>query len=471
MPIATDYIDLKTNIPSEMRTREWNRVSAWCRERAFFMASVANAEVLDEFRRTVRQVAEGRMAAGEARDRLRRYLQDAGYRAAEGLQGTIKDLASERRMDVALQTNTAMAREWARRKQALADAAHPGWELYRAAAAAAPRDWAARWQKAAADVGWEGVARSGGMVALVASPIWRALSAFGQPYAPFDWGSKMRTRPVDYRTCEQLGLVGAGAGGDAQGEAAAEEAAEEGFNANVEVTPRVDERALMEELERQLQGVAHREGGKLVLNDANGTRPVAWREAGAIIAGPMGGAAKAAGLEQLQKKAAQDWCADSGMFYGDGGVSLDEREDMCRLVERIVPVASDSPDGGPISRALHFSNLQKAQEVLDRLLDGGTYSARPNSIGESWNNNAQTTQRYADGKVNVILHCGKYHSRKRLDGLYPYLDIPKHYGGGTVASEGESIMPGGCRFGNARLVRQAKNKLGGWDYEFSIEEL
>ncbi len=482
MPKATDYIDLKISVPSEMRTREWDRVSAWCRERAFFMASVANAEVLDEFRRTVRQATEGRMSAGEARDRLRRYLQDAGYRAAEGLQGTIKDLATEQRMNVALQTNTTMAREWARRQQALADAAHPGWELYRAKAAVSPRDWPTRWQQAAEAVGWEGVARSGAMIALVTSPIWRRLSAFGQPYPPFDWGSKMRTRPVDYRTCEQLGLVGA------EAEAAAEEApAEESFNAHVEVTPRVHERALMEELERQLQGVAHREGDKLVLNDANGTRPVTWREAGDVIAGEMSEAAEAAGLEQRQKRAAEIWCGDSSAMrgpvqtvketneYGEeeerSVVSLDEREDMSRLVERIVPVESDSEDGGPIGRALHFNSVRDAADVLNRLLDDGTYSAHPNSIGESWNNNVQTTQRYADGKVNVILRCEKYHSRKRLDGLYPYLNIPKHYEGGAVASEGESIMPGSCRFGNAKLVRQSRNKLGGWDYEFEIEEM
>ncbi len=147
------------------------------------------------------------------------------------------------------------------------------------------------------------------------------------------------------------------------------------------------------------------------------------------------------------------------------------RDDWSRLVERIVPVASDSEDGGPIGRALHFNSVRDAADVLNRLQDDGTYSARPNSIGESWNNNVQTTQRYADGKVNVILRCKKYHSRKRLDGLYPYLNIPKHYEGGTVASEGESIMPGSCRFGNAKLVRQSRNKLGGWDYEFEIEEM
>lgn len=462
--MPTDFIDLKVSVPSEMRTREWNRVSAWCRERAFFMASVANAEVLDEFRRIVRQVTAGQLGAGEARDLLRRYLQGVGYRAAEGLRGSIKDLATEQRMNATLETNATMAREWARRNQALADSAHPGWELYRAKAAAMPRDWVSRWRQAAEEVGWQGVAADGRMVALITSPIWRALSAFGQPYPPFDWGSKMRTRPVDYRTCEQLGLVGAGT-------AAEGVEAEESFNAHVEVSPRVHERALMEELERQLQGVAHREGDKLVLNDANGTRPVTWREAGEIIAGELSGEARAAGVEQLQKKALEDWCQDRGRFYGDGGASLDEREDLSRLVERIDPVSSGDVDGGEIHRALSFNSEAKAKDVLDRLLSDGGYSARPNSIGESWSNNARTAENFADGKVNVILHCSSYHSRKRLDGLYPYLDIPKHYEGGTVAREGESVMPGSCRFGHARLISKKKNSLGGTDYEFEVEEL
>ena len=123
MPKASDYIDRKVSVPSEMRTREWNHVAALIKERAFFMASVADAATLDRFRAVARAVAAGEMGAGQARDTLRRYLRDTEYKAAAGLEGTIKDLSTAKRMRATLDTNVAMAAGWARRQRALRNGA------------------------------------------------------------------------------------------------------------------------------------------------------------------------------------------------------------------------------------------------------------------------------------------------------------------------------------------------------------
>ena len=59
-----------------------------------------------------------------------------------------------------------------------------------ASTAAKPRlEWPARWEEAGQKVGWEGAKKQGGFVALKTSPIWAALSRFGTPWPPFDYGS------------------------------------------------------------------------------------------------------------------------------------------------------------------------------------------------------------------------------------------------------------------------------------------
>lgn len=140
-----------------------------------------------------------------------------------------------------------------------------------------------------------------------------------------------------------------------------------------------------------------------------------------------------------------------------------------QLVNRIAPTASGDADGGPISRALWLRTAEKAQDVLDRL-EKGVYSFRPGYIGDCWNNNELTVRRYAKGRTNIILRCSNYRSRRRIDGLYKYLRIDKQYEGIPVASEGESIMPASVRFGKAKLISKKKNRLGGYDYEFTVEE-
>jgi len=206
MPYASDFIDSKQVDTTAQSTADWDMVDAQIRERAFFMAGVSNARILQAFKDAARDVAAGKLTMNEARKRLRAALREAGYEPAEDERGGIHDLSSRRRMEVTLETNVALARGWMQRQQMLLDKSQPGLRLFRARRVRVPRNWVLRWGEAAARIGWQGVARGGEFVALIDSPIWREISRFGVPYPPFDFGSQMRVKAVPYEECERLGL-------------------------------------------------------------------------------------------------------------------------------------------------------------------------------------------------------------------------------------------------------------------------
>lgn len=213
-------------------------VDAQIRERAWFMAGVSNARILQAFKEAARDVAAGKLTMNEARKRLRAALREAGYEPAEDERGGIHDLSSRRRMEVTLETNVALARGWMQRQQMLLDKSQPGLRLFRARRVRVPRNWVLRWGEAAARIGWQGVARGGEFVALIDSPIWREISRFGVPYPPFDFGSQMRVKAVPYEECERLGLFDEPGEDDAPAdETAPEEAAPEQGEADAEPAP------------------------------------------------------------------------------------------------------------------------------------------------------------------------------------------------------------------------------------------
>ena len=69
------------------------------------------------------------------------------------------------------------------------------------------------------------------------------------------------------------------------------------------------------------------------------------------------------------------------------------------------------------------------------------YRALPGFVVDSWNNNQATIYRYANRRYSIILHMKKYRSRRRIDGLYKYVETDKQPPLG-ISSEGESWMPG-----------------------------
>lgn len=213
-----DRILQKALVASGLDTRGWSTVQAGLRDRAFFSSQVTDAKILHAMRQNVAELVAGSKSPSEVRRDLRAYLDSIGYDPDKGLKpgersrrGTIKDLTTKARLDVMMKTNADQAKGYASHLRATttgAILAFPAYELVRVERRKLPRDWGARWASAAQKVGWEGVARNGAMIALKTSPIWAALSRFGNPFPPFDFNSGMGVRDVKKSVCREIGLLG-----------------------------------------------------------------------------------------------------------------------------------------------------------------------------------------------------------------------------------------------------------------------
>lgn len=222
---AAEKILQKSLVASGLDSSEWNSIQAGLRDRAFFSAKVAEANILHAMRDLASKQAAGEMSLTDARLEMRRFLERVGYRPSDEDKDTIKDLYSQSRLDIIMKTNAATARGYVQMKIATtpgALAAAPAWELYRQRNPRGQgRDWPARWAAA-----YEAVSGSGAvehrMIALKTSPIWQALGdgaggfkdTLGNPYPPFAFNSGMRVRSVLRSDCEKLGLVAGGAGAE-----------------------------------------------------------------------------------------------------------------------------------------------------------------------------------------------------------------------------------------------------------------
>jgi len=448
MPSASSYIDRKTNVPSQARSREWDAVDAQLRERAFFMASVSQAKTLNQFRHVASKVASGAMGPAEAREALRRALETSGYHAEPGLEGAIKDLSSLQRQKASLDTNVALAQGWALRQESLGDVMHPAWELFRAGSARRPRDWPAIWNEKAQQVNWEGVARNGRMIALVTSPIWERLSRFGHPYPPFDYNSHMRTRLVDLGACMDIGLVD-----NPKALRERMRRARQSFNEGVEEPVKDWPPDLLEAVQEELKGLVERVGDSLVMTDPNGTKPYPPGKIGEVISAPL-----PEGIPHLQEEAFRQWIADSRAFAprGAGGgatpVSLDMKEDMARLINRIEPVQKNGESdrsAETLMRGLQHGSEAARDELLELIKKNG-YGARPGYLAESWTPSARTANEFSSSPAPMVLVCGKYKSRKRIDGIYRYVDDSEPSPHKPKRVEGESLFGGDVRFRHIR---------------------
>lgn len=191
-------------------TRGWSTVQAGLRDRAFFSSQVTQTKILYAMRQNVAELARGGKSESEVRRDLREYLGSIGYDSGDN-RGTIKDLMTKARLDVMIRTNVDQAKGYASHLQATSRVAiltRPAYKLVRVKQRKMPRDWGARWTAAAQKVGWEGVARNGEMIALKTSPIWTALSRFGNPFPPFDFNSGMGVEDVKKSYCREIGLLG-----------------------------------------------------------------------------------------------------------------------------------------------------------------------------------------------------------------------------------------------------------------------
>jgi len=167
--------------PADVRAR-----SLWSARTNYPPYVAKIADVLD-------RLLGGEINQASARNELQGSLEEMSYDPAEGFAdapdpeippaepGTLRDLSSSHRINLMLETQEELVFG---RGQKIAGLTRvetwPAWELIRVRSSRVPRDWPARWKKAADAVGWVGVAKeTPRMIALKTSPIWQALGSSG----------------------------------------------------------------------------------------------------------------------------------------------------------------------------------------------------------------------------------------------------------------------------------------------------
>ena len=224
---AAEHILEKALLPTHLNAREIReQVARDIRRRSLWTARCAERAFLEPLQEACADVAGGKINNALFREKMRGVLDALGYDPVRG--GWVDDpfndgepvaglsnLRSARRLDLIADTQRLKAASAARLASQTPSvlALWPAWRLERYATRTAERDWPERWQAAADEVDWEGVAASG-LVALKGSPIWQALGdgaggytdATGDATPPFAYNSGMDWTDVDRDECEALGL-------------------------------------------------------------------------------------------------------------------------------------------------------------------------------------------------------------------------------------------------------------------------
>lgn len=235
-------------LPTWMGTAELRELEEGIRARAVFSARTTHAGYLQALHDELQKLAEGGYGSTEAeiRARLKETLRELGYDPLTGFPGdeqlgipparpgSLQDLASDRRINLILDTQAQLIAGKGQQQRGLQPAAldlFPAYEFVRIKAVRVPREWLKRWAEAADNVDWKGVSRkaleAGRMVALKTSPIWAAIGssalfddALDVSHPPFCFNSGMGWREVEKAEAEQLGLGAITASKQAQNDAA-----------------------------------------------------------------------------------------------------------------------------------------------------------------------------------------------------------------------------------------------------------
>ena len=212
---ALRYIVEQSLLPAEkLGTSELNKLALEVRTKAFFSARVGNLDFLDRAKALVQDYVDGVTDRASARTELKKLLEKLNYQPTPGDEGSIKDLRTDRRLNLILDTNTDQARNygsWQRSQQPELVNLYPAQELIRVGPIPrAPRPWRRKW----IDAG--GRLYDGRLIALKDDSIWTrgidsgGFNRFGTPYPPYDFNSGMRLRNVSRREAIQLGVIESG---------------------------------------------------------------------------------------------------------------------------------------------------------------------------------------------------------------------------------------------------------------------
>lgn len=203
-----EYIAKKKIYAVALTTEQVDRLSREFREKAAWIVGQDEAHIIESYYRAAERIASGELTAAEARRMVREALAEAGYQAENpGSWGDLKDGTARQKLILETNVNKAAGYAWYTAMQTAPE--WPAQRMIRRGHRKQPRDWQARWMQAYASLPPEEQAKAlpTQMVALKDCKIWEAISRWGDPYPPFDYGSGMAVEPVGYRETVQLGLL------------------------------------------------------------------------------------------------------------------------------------------------------------------------------------------------------------------------------------------------------------------------
>lgn len=193
-------------LPTDASSAELSRLPVAIRQQALFSARLNTLSPLIQIGSDIQGILSGTRSESEARRDIRTALAASGYQPPPDAQGGLRDHTSKTRLDLILQQNVRAARgygKWASDMDPDLLDLWPAQELVRVMSRRNPRsDWNRRWAKAG------GRLFGTRMIALKTSPVWVAISRFGVPYPPYDYGSGMGVRDITRAVAVRLGLIG-----------------------------------------------------------------------------------------------------------------------------------------------------------------------------------------------------------------------------------------------------------------------
>ena len=352
------------------------------------------------------------------------------------------------------------------------------------------------------------------MVALIESPIWEKLSRFGQPYPPFDFGSKMRVRAVPYEECEKLGLVGDGdfVAGDTEEEIddfatdpvekmgdempglSAErlevaldtpmpheqrkrvEAARTSLNNHLEADVSKLDRKVVDAICEQMGALVMEKDGKLISTDLNGTREWTPQEMAEIWKrGLPKWVTDGTDFQNLQKEALEQWINKSKQFDANGTISETLRQAMQNLLVRLKAQES----GEVLYRGLAFKDMAELDGLRENCAE--FYQPLSKKLADSFGTE-HNAEKYARGqnqhqqqpnKYQAILILRKHRSGKDLRPLYDAITTVQQNHGQPMKLEGEVLFMQSTRFRVIRVTRTEKRTADGIIYRdtYELEEI
>lgn len=193
-------------LPTTLSSGELARLKPALLRRSMFSAKVAEFPHLDEIGAGISDALSGQLDVATARLRIKQHLWRTGYQAPPDKAGGLEDFASDRRINLQIETNVAMMRGLGNHIQGQQEDILDMWpaqELVRVIDSKDKRNWNTIWTDNGGPVtdAWPR------MIALKTDPIWVRISRFKNPYAPFDWGSGMGLEDRTRREAMALSLI------------------------------------------------------------------------------------------------------------------------------------------------------------------------------------------------------------------------------------------------------------------------